>query len=80
LALNKDKQDKEDKEDLDFVPDQDFLDDLKKQLGIPEEEIIRNQLDNPNKIEEETPKEEDPKEDTKDKIQEESQEKEPKKE
>jgi hypothetical protein len=78
IALNQTKEGGETaKEDLEFVPDQDFLDDLKKELGIPEEEIIKNQLDNPNKIEEETPKKE---EDKDDKIKEESQENELKKE
>lgn len=52
------------------MPDEDFLEDLKKELGIPEEEIIKNQLDNPNQIEEESQQ---PEEDDKN-IEEESQE------
>jgi hypothetical protein len=72
------------KEDLSFVPDEDVLEDLRKEMGIPEEEIIKTQLENSNKIEEEAPNQtegeapEKPGTDSKD-IQEESQEK-PKKE
>lgn len=55
LALNPEKKGAggAEKEELDFVPDAEFLEDLKKELGIPEEELIKTQLDNPNKIQEE---------------------------
>lgn len=76
LALNPNKEGGDaletGKDDLNFVPDEDVLEDLRKELGIPEEEIIKNQLGDSNKIEEETPgkKEEESKD-----IKEESQEK-----
>lgn len=72
MALNPQKEGEAGTDKIDemnFVPDEDVLDDLRKEMGIPEEEIIKNQLDNPNQIEEEgTPKKE------KKEIEEESQE------
>lgn len=53
------------------MPEAEFLEDLKKELGIPEEEIIKDQLDNPNQIKDESQQPEN-KQDDKD-IQEESQ-------
>ena len=56
------------KDEMNFIPDADFLEDLKKEMGIPEEDLIKKQLEN-NKIQEETPSKSEDKN-----IQEESQE------
>ena len=54
IAMRKDSGDQEEMKDeeMDFLNDPDFLENLKKDVGIAEEEVIRDNLD-ANKIEEE---------------------------